>query len=209
MNSRADQQTGPKRDADPTAGGASRAWREGDPVPPPRSGTAANLLTDDIVSGTTLEAGQRVEVPVVEEQLSVEKRIVEKGQVVVHVRPTVERQELEVELLEEAVEVERVPVNRFVDAPVPVRQEGDVTIVPVFEEVLVVEKRLMLKEEIRLVRRKVATRERREFDLRKEEVQVLRTDAPAAPPPGAGTPVAKSGASVDGGRRSAAHGEVP
>jgi uncharacterized protein (TIGR02271 family) len=134
----------------------------------------------DIVSAEVLDARQRVEVPIVEEQISVEKRTFETGQVVVHVEPVVERQELEVPLLEETVEVERVAVNRFVDAPLPVRQEGDVTIVPVFEEVLVVEKRLMLKEEIRLVRRKVATRERRSFDVRKEQVHVLRADGPGA-----------------------------
>jgi uncharacterized protein (TIGR02271 family) len=100
------------------------------------------------VNGQAVAAGQRVEVPVIEEQISIEKRRVETGQVVVHIEPTVERQELEVPLLEESVEVERVPINRFVDAPVPIRQEGEVTIVPVFEEVLVVEKRLMLKEEV-------------------------------------------------------------
>jgi uncharacterized protein (TIGR02271 family) len=136
------------------------------------------VSNNDIVSHQTLDAGQRVEVPVVEEQLSVEKRRIETGQVVVHIEPTVERQELEVPLLEESVEVERVPVNRFIDAPVPVRQEGDVTIVPVFEEVLVVEKRLMLKEEIHLVRRKLATQERQTFDVRKEQVHILRSNDP-------------------------------
>ena len=35
-------------------------------------------------------------------------------------------------------DVRRVPVNRFIDGPVPVREEGDVTVVPVYEEVLVV-----------------------------------------------------------------------
>jgi uncharacterized protein (TIGR02271 family) len=141
-------------------------------------------------------------VPLVAEELSVAKRTVETGQVVVHVVPTVERQELEIPLLEETVEVEHVPVNQFVEAPFPVRQEGDVTIVPVFEEVLVVEKRLMLKEEIRLVRRKVATRERQTFDVRKETAHVLRAD-PAKPSPDApgGTPVAKpGGTAAQGGR---------
>ena len=152
---------------------------------------------DDVM---TITPGQRVEVPVVAEELSVEKRKVDTGQVVVHVQPRVERQELEVPLTEETVEVQRVPVNRFVDGPVPVRQEGDVTIVPVFEEVLVVEKRLMLKEEVRLVRRRVATRERQTFDVRKEEVHVLRSDETAEPAANDGTSVAKpSPVSGDGG----------
>jgi uncharacterized protein (TIGR02271 family) len=132
---------------------------------------------DDNTSASTLRPGQRVDVPVVEEQLAVEKRTVETGQVVVHVQPRVEEQVLEVPLLEDTVEVKRVPVNRIVEGPTPVRQDGDVTVVPVFEEVLVVEKRLMLKEEIHLVRRQVATRERQTFALRKEEAHVLHSGA--------------------------------
>ncbi|MCA1628121.1 MAG: YsnF/AvaK domain-containing protein, partial [Acidobacteria bacterium] len=59
-----------------------------------------------------------------------------------------EREEIVDELLlKEAVEVERVIINREVDAPVPVRYEGETMIVPVLEEMLVVEKRLVLKEE--------------------------------------------------------------
>lgn len=58
-------------------------------------------------------------------------------------------------LSHEEVEVERVPVDREVSAMPAIREEGDVTIVPVVEEILVVERRLRLKEElhIRKVRR--------------------------------------------------------
>ena len=158
---------------------------------------------NDNTSPATLRPGQRVEVPVVAEELAVEKRTVETGRVTVHVEPRVEGQVLEVPLLEDTVEVKRVPVNRILDAPVPVRQDGDVTIVPVFEEVLVVEKRLMLKEEIHLVRRQVATQERQTFALRKEEVHVLRSDGSNAlsadQPAATGTAVAKPGPSAEGG----------
>ena len=166
-------------------------------------GRGRNTSKDDNTSATTLRPGQRVDVPVVEEQFAVEKRTVETGQVVVHVQPRVEEQVLDVPLLEDTVEVKRVPVNRIVEGPTPVREEGNVTVVPVFEEVLVVEKRLMLKEEIHLVRRKVETHERQTFALRKEEVHVLRsaasgddsTDQSAR----VGTGVAKSAASAEGG----------
>jgi len=56
-------------------------------------------------------------------------------------------------LAEDRVEVTRVPLNREVNAAPPVRTEGEVTIVPVMEEVLVVEKRLVLKEELHIRRR--------------------------------------------------------
>jgi hypothetical protein len=43
-----------------------------------------------------------------------------------------------------------VPIHRFVDRAMPVRYEGDTMIVPPLEAVLVVEKRFMLKEKLRL-----------------------------------------------------------
>lgn len=148
-------------------------------------------------TGTTSPGiGQGVDVaevtlPVVEEQMTIEKRKIEKGRVVVHIEPRVEEQVVDVPLVAEHVEVERVPVNRYIDAPLPVREEGDVTIVPVFEEVLVVEKRLMLKEELRITRRRVSTSEQRRVEVRKEEVHVRRTESSGEEPAADGTGVAK------------------
>jgi stress response protein YsnF len=51
-----------------------------------------------------------------------------------------------------AVEVTRVPVDKVVDTAPEIRTEGDVTIVPVLEEVLVVTKQLVLKEELHIRR---------------------------------------------------------
>ncbi|MDB6045471.1 MAG: hypothetical protein JWM63_4022 [Gammaproteobacteria bacterium] len=86
--------------------------------------------------------------PLVDEQLSVRKRRVETGRV--RIKTVVdEHQEWIQEALErEEISVERVEVDRVVEARPVVRQEGDVLIIPVVEEVMVVEKRLLLKEEI-------------------------------------------------------------
>jgi hypothetical protein len=64
-------------------------------------------------------------------------------------------------LFVEDVQVERVPVNRMLDGPVDSRQEGDVTILPVVEEVFTVQRRLLLKEEIRITRRRTEVRQPR------------------------------------------------
>ena len=53
----------------------------------------------------------------------------------------------------ETVEVTRVPVDRMIESAPEIRTEGDVTILPVVEEVLVFEKRLVLKEELHIRRR--------------------------------------------------------
>jgi len=77
-------------------------------------------------------------------------------------------------LLREEVEVERVAINRAVDGPVAVRHEGDVMIVPILEEVLVLEKRLMLKEELHIRRRQVKESQPQRIVLRTEEATVER-----------------------------------
>lgn len=92
-------------------------------------------------------------IPLVTEVARIQKRTVETGRVRVHTVVD-ERQELVRDALtREDVEVTRVAVNQAVDAAPPVRTEGDTTIVPLVEEVLVVEKRLMLREEIHIRRR--------------------------------------------------------
>jgi Domain of unknown function (DUF2382) len=55
-------------------------------------------------------------------------------------------------LNEDLVEVTRVPVGREVDKAPSVRTVDGVVIVPVLEQVLVVEKRLVLKEELHIRR---------------------------------------------------------
>ena len=87
-------------------------------------------------------------IPLVEERLIVDKREVETGRVRVSTLVD-ERSELVRETLfsQEAV-VDRVRVGRDVDHVPEPRWEGDLLIVPVVEEVLVVEKRLRLVEEV-------------------------------------------------------------
>jgi stress response protein YsnF len=94
---------------------------------------------------------------IVEEELRVEKRQVATGRVTVRTRTEVSDEVARATLEGETVEVTRVPVNREIDAAPSIRTEGDVTIIPVVEEVVVVEKRIVLKEEIHL--RRTVTRE--------------------------------------------------
>lgn len=127
--------------------------------------------------GARVEDGERRVVPVVEEELDVQKRTVETGRVRI-TKVAHEREEVVDEpLLREEVNIERVPVNRVVEGPVQVRREGNTLIVPLLEEVLVVEKRLMLKEELHITKRRFETREPRAVTLRTEEANIERVDA--------------------------------
>ncbi len=100
------------------------------------------------------DAAGEVVLPLVEEALRVGKRRVETGRVRVSVNTDVEERVVRETLRSERAEIERVPVGRELahGEPAPaMRQEPDGTVVlPVLEEVLVVERRLVLREEIRM-----------------------------------------------------------
>ena len=127
-------------------------------------------------SAEQVAAGQAVTVPVAREELAVTKQRRESGKVVVHITPAVRHEVVDLPTAEEHVDVVRVPINRPVEAAQPVRQEGDTTVVPVYEEVLVVERRLVLKEEVRITRRRTVRQEKREVELRSEEVHISRSE---------------------------------
>lgn len=120
--------------------------------------------------------GEQIVVPVVEEELRVGKRVVETGRV--RVTKTVSEHEEVVDqpLMREEYDVERVVVDEFVDGPVGPRYEGETLIVPVLEEVLVVEKRLVVREELRLTRRRTEERNPQRVKLLSEEVSVERAE---------------------------------
>lgn len=72
------------------------------------------------------------------------------------------------------VDVQRVQVGRVVEAVPEIRVDGDVTIIPVIEEVLVIEKRLVLKEELHVTRTRVRERIEVPVTLRRQEVMIER-----------------------------------
>jgi uncharacterized protein (TIGR02271 family) len=115
-------------------------------------------------------------VPVIEEALAVHTSPVETGRV--RIRKMVhEREEIvDPPLMRDEVIIERVPINRVVEAPLSARAEEDTLIIPVLEEVLVVEKRLLLKEEVRITTRRVETHLPQRVTLRREEAAVERID---------------------------------
>ena len=113
-------------------------------------------------------------VPVLVEELDVQKRLVETGKVritkVVHERETL----VDEPLFHDKVAITRVPIQRVVDGPVPVREDNGTTIISIVEEVLVVEKRLMLREEIHIRKQRIETHQPQHITLRSEEVRIER-----------------------------------
>jgi uncharacterized protein (TIGR02271 family) len=129
---------------------------------------------ETLITSNRTREDERIVMPVVAETLDVQKRKVQTGGVrikkVVHEREEV----VDEPLMREEVQVKRVPINRVVDAPVPVRHVGNTMIISLLEEVLVVEKRLMLKEELHITKGEIETYKPQRVTLRSEEAVVER-----------------------------------
>ncbi len=110
-----------------------------------------------------------------EEELRAGVREREAGRVNVKKSVRTEREVVRVPKRREEVDIERVPVEGEA-REASVATEADIgedeVVVQVFEEEVVVTKRVVLKEEIRLRKRVVEDEEAVEVDLRKEEVEV-------------------------------------
>lgn len=134
-------------------------------------------LTD--VQETQVRSSDELVLPVIAEEIEVHKRTVDKPRV--RISKTVQERDVIVDepLMQEHVEVNRVVVNRMVDEPPAIRYEGSTMIVPVLEEVVVVEVRLMVREELHIIRSREEAHKAEHVVLRREEVEVemLNDDA--------------------------------
>ena len=132
-------------------------------------GAGTWLLTDAVRDARGLV------IPVVEETLELAKERVETGKV--RITKSVQTREVVVDdpLSRERVSVEHVPINQVVTGDVPqVREEGDVTVIPILEERVVTHKELVLVEEVRIRRDRSQYHEPQSVTLRKEVVSVER-----------------------------------
>ena len=116
-------------------------------------------------------------VPVIEEELVTGTRAVKTGSV--RVRKEVEqiRKTVEMPAIRDVVDVSRVPVNRIITSMPDLRQEGEILIIPVVEEEIIVQKRLVLKEEIHIRRRRVQSHVTKSATVGREHAVVERLDS--------------------------------
>lgn len=111
------------------------------------------------------------------EKLDVDKRVRETGRVTIST-VTHTRDQLVDELLSnERVEIEHLVVDRMVEEMPAVREEGDTIIIPIVEEIVVVERRLMLRKEVRITRVRSTRHHQEVVQLRSQEAVVSRTAA--------------------------------
>jgi stress response protein YsnF len=118
-----------------------------------------------------------IAVPLRAEELVISRRKVE-GDVVRVATVTREREhQIDEELRHHRVEITRVPIGRRVDSAPPVREEGDVTIMSVLEEIVIVERQLILKEEIHIRQVRTTEKYRELVVLREQDAMISRGEA--------------------------------
>ncbi len=117
-------------------------------------------------------ATEEVIIPVIAEELVV--LTMEKDTGGVRAIKTVHESQQVVDppLLREQITVERKAIGQLLDVPAVVRQEGDTLIIPVMEEVLVVKRHFLLKEEIHIHKVQSHVHEPQSFVVRREEVKL-------------------------------------
>lgn len=135
--------------------------------------------TGSTLSDTTTDA-DTIRVPVVEEELNVQKQAQQTGEVQVTKQVIEEQVNVPVTVQREEVVVTRNPVDRPLQAGEDVLQDGDTIRVPVTEEVVTVSKEARVAEEIEIQKQTTAEQQVVSDTVRREEVDIAdstgRTD---------------------------------
>lgn len=125
-----------------------------------------------------INSAAEVILPIIEEELTIEKEQIPRGIVRVNKRVETREKEVDATTRHEEVIVERVPINKLVEDTSPrVRKERGVLIIPVVEEVVVIEKRLMLVEEVHISKQRTQKTTPHSVTLRREVIDVEREEA--------------------------------
>ena len=113
--------------------------------------------------------------PLVAERAVVQKETVETGRVTIHTHVEERFEIIREALRHEHVTVDRVPIGLEVESAPAIRQEGETLIYPIMEEEIVVTKRLILKEELRITRVVSTELVDRDIALRSVRAEIHRT----------------------------------
>ena len=135
----------------------------------------------DVADTATADIQDRV-IPVLQETATIAKRLVTSDQAQVRITVSEHDQAIDALLMRQDLAITRVPVDKVVTEPPPVRREGDTLIVPVLEEVLVTEKRLVLREELHVRIQETTRTETQVVRLRREHADITRTHTPGDNP---------------------------
>ncbi|MDT0576727.1 DUF2382 domain-containing protein [Croceicoccus sp. F390] len=127
---------------------------------------------DKTQNRSSREIVEEVAIPVVEERLVLDRQVIDGATVTVTTRPVTNNVAVREELRQETVTVERVPINRVIETVPQIREDGEVTIIPVVEERVTVTKELVLREEVHMRRSASTTTFEQDVTIRRMEVDI-------------------------------------
>jgi uncharacterized protein (TIGR02271 family) len=128
-----------------------------------------------LIGCRTMSDVQETIIPLYEEAVSVTRRRVERGRYRIDVRVVERDQSIEQTLDRQDVEVERIAVGRVVETAPEIRHDGDVMIIPIVEEEVVLVTRLVLREEIRIRKKTTQRTEQFTIKIHSERAEITRT----------------------------------
>ena len=126
-------------------------------------------------------AGDEQKLSLHREQLNVAIKSVVTGEIEISTVTRVRDVGIDEALISHHADVERVAIGRVVQSVPEILEEDGVLIIPVIEEIVVVERRLVLKEEVRIRRSTTTRRHQETVTLREQEAVVTRTPTASAP----------------------------
>jgi len=125
--------------------------------------------------GSNSITGETRKIPIIQEQVQINKEVIESGTVRISKSVHEVEEMYNIPISYEEHEVQRVTLNQYVDsAPPAIRYEGDTMIIPILREEVVVQKRLVLVEEVHVTKRQVEKTIQQPVTLLKEELNVER-----------------------------------
>jgi uncharacterized protein (TIGR02271 family) len=126
---------------------------------------------------SSADSADNLKLTLLAEELTVEKEAIETGRVRVSKQTHTREVVIDEDLLRERAEIETIPIGRQIFEMPTIRHEGETTIIPIVEEVLHTERRLFLKEEVRITRKKTTDQFHDRITVRYQEAVVTRVQS--------------------------------
>jgi uncharacterized protein (TIGR02271 family) len=111
------------------------------------------------------------------EELTVRREVVETGRVRVSKQTHTREIAVDEDLVKESAEIETIPIGRQIFEMPSIRHEGETVILPIVEEIVYTERRLILKEEVRITRRNTTEQFHDRVTVRYQEAVVTRVQS--------------------------------
>jgi uncharacterized protein (TIGR02271 family) len=143
-------------------------------APPTDAGSSADTARSDTGIAETMNSGDAQRLALHEEELQAQTRRQQAGEVQVNKRVVEDREELEVPVTHDEVQVRRVRVDRDATSGDAFMQDADTVRVPVTAESVEVTKTPRVVEEIEISKRPVTERQTVSDTVRREEADVTK-----------------------------------